>query len=177
MILVKGVKSKIFLKCLLLFKEREKRHEQDYLQERRPADVPARRLPQKQPHIHRVGQGDHWDARERQHQEPAADDWHLLLCKQTFLTSFSPFFFLFRSSGLYFVCLDTCDKSVYQTRIVVKCDLFLCHFPQPALRNSDLERNGLYPFTGLPGSRHSCIYPATWNPSFINDDSRRRDYF
>ncbi|KAG7268824.1 hypothetical protein CRUP_032574, partial [Coryphaenoides rupestris] len=29
----------------------------------------------------------------------------------------------------------------------------------PALRNPDLERNGLYPFTGLPGSRHSCIYP------------------
>ncbi|KAF7668534.1 hypothetical protein LDENG_00003110 [Lucifuga dentata] len=47
----------------------------------------------------------------------------------------------------------------------------------PALRNSDLERNGLYPFTGLPGSRHSCIYPAQWNPSFISDDSRRRDYF
>lgn len=47
----------------------------------------------------------------------------------------------------------------------------------PALRNSDLERNGLYPFPGLPGSRHSCIYPAQWNPSFINDDSRRRDYF
>ncbi|XP_046869760.1 uncharacterized protein LOC124462201 isoform X2 [Hypomesus transpacificus] len=47
----------------------------------------------------------------------------------------------------------------------------------PALRNSDLERNGLYPFSGLPGSRHSCIYPAQWNPSFISDDSRRRDYF
>ncbi|TKS67380.1 Protein HEG Heart of glass [Collichthys lucidus] len=47
----------------------------------------------------------------------------------------------------------------------------------PALRNSDLERNGLYPFPGLPGSRHSCIYPAQWNPSFISDDSRRRDYF
>ncbi|XP_034059973.1 protein HEG isoform X2 [Gymnodraco acuticeps] len=47
----------------------------------------------------------------------------------------------------------------------------------PALRNSDLERNGLYPFTGLPGSRHSCIYPAQWNPSFISEDSRRRDYF
>eukprot|EP00063_Salmo_salar_P045834 XP_014020669.1 PREDICTED: protein HEG-like isoform X1 [Salmo salar] len=47
----------------------------------------------------------------------------------------------------------------------------------PALRNSDLERNGLYPFSGLPSSRHSCIYPAQWNPSFINDDSRRRDYF
>ncbi|CAB1328717.1 unnamed protein product [Coregonus sp. 'balchen'] len=48
---------------------------------------------------------------------------------------------------------------------------------RPALRNSDLERNGLYPFSGLPGSRHSCIYPAQWNPSFISDDSRRRDYF
>nr|XP_024661135.1 protein HEG homolog 1 [Maylandia zebra] len=47
----------------------------------------------------------------------------------------------------------------------------------PALRNSDLDRNGLYPFPGLPGSRHSCIYPAQWNPSFISDDSRRRDYF
>uniref|UniRef100_A0A8C8FZI0 EGF-like domain-containing protein n=1 Tax=Oncorhynchus tshawytscha TaxID=74940 RepID=A0A8C8FZI0_ONCTS len=47
----------------------------------------------------------------------------------------------------------------------------------PALRNSDLEHNGLYPFSGLPGSRHSCIYPAQWNPSFISDDSRRRDYF
>ncbi|KAL7865464.1 hypothetical protein SRHO_G00107110 [Serrasalmus rhombeus] len=47
----------------------------------------------------------------------------------------------------------------------------------PALRNADLERNGLYPFSGLPGSRHSCIYPAQWNPSFISDDSRRRDYF
>ncbi|XP_070694782.1 protein HEG [Pempheris klunzingeri] len=46
-----------------------------------------------------------------------------------------------------------------------------------ALRNSDLERNSLYPFTGLPGSRHSCIYPAQWNPSFVSDDSRRRDYF
>lgn len=47
----------------------------------------------------------------------------------------------------------------------------------PALRNSDLERSGLYPFTGLPGSRHSCIYPSQWNPSFVSDDSRRRDYF
>ncbi|KAI7808618.1 protein HEG [Triplophysa rosa] len=47
----------------------------------------------------------------------------------------------------------------------------------PALRNADLERNGLYPFSGLPGSWHSCIYPASWNPSFISDDSRRRDYF
>lgn len=55
--------------------------------------------------------------------------------------------------------------------------LSLSLFLQPALRNSDLDRNGLYPFTGLPGSRHSCIYPAQWNPSFISDDSRRRDYF
>uniref|UniRef100_H3DG86 Uncharacterized protein n=2 Tax=Tetraodon nigroviridis TaxID=99883 RepID=H3DG86_TETNG len=47
----------------------------------------------------------------------------------------------------------------------------------PVLRNSDLERNGLYQFTAPPGSRHSCIYPAQWNPSFISDDSRRRDYF
>ncbi|KAI1899370.1 hypothetical protein AGOR_G00061080 [Albula goreensis] len=47
----------------------------------------------------------------------------------------------------------------------------------PALRNSELERSGLYPFSGMPGSRHSCIYPAQWNPSFISDDTRRRDYF
>ncbi|KAG7467532.1 hypothetical protein MATL_G00154830 [Megalops atlanticus] len=47
----------------------------------------------------------------------------------------------------------------------------------PALRNPELERSGLYPFSGLPGSRHSCIYPAQWNPSFISDDTRRRDYF
>lgn len=53
---------------------------------------------------------------------------------------------------------------------------FFCP-PQPVLRNSDLERNGLYQFTGPPGSRQSCIYPAQWNPSFISDDSRRRDYF
>ncbi|XP_048834192.1 protein HEG [Brienomyrus brachyistius] len=26
-------------------------------------------------------------------------------------------------------------------------------------------------------SRQSCIYPAQWNPSFISDDTRRRDYF
>ncbi|XP_015266056.1 PREDICTED: protein HEG homolog 1-like [Gekko japonicus] len=46
------------------------------------------------------------------------------------------------------------------------------------LRNPELERNGLYPpYTGLPGSRHSCIYPGQYNPSFISDDSRRRDYF
>ncbi|KAJ8252764.1 hypothetical protein GJAV_G00205300 [Gymnothorax javanicus] len=47
----------------------------------------------------------------------------------------------------------------------------------PALRNLELERSGLYPFSGVPGSRHSCIYPAQWNPSFICDDTRRRDYF
>ncbi|KAL4616642.1 hypothetical protein GN956_G21922 [Arapaima gigas] len=47
----------------------------------------------------------------------------------------------------------------------------------PPLRNVELERHGLYPFSGLPGSRHSCIYPAQWNPSFISDDTRRRDYF
>ncbi|XP_061082876.1 protein HEG [Conger conger] len=47
----------------------------------------------------------------------------------------------------------------------------------PALRNPELDRSGLYPFSGMPGSRHSCIYPAQWNPSFISDDTRRRDYF
>ncbi|XP_070586947.1 protein HEG homolog 1-like isoform X2 [Erythrolamprus reginae] len=46
------------------------------------------------------------------------------------------------------------------------------------LRNPELERNGIYPpYTGLPGSRHSCIYPGQYNPSFISDDTRRRDYF
>ncbi|KPP60416.1 hypothetical protein Z043_121589 [Scleropages formosus] len=47
----------------------------------------------------------------------------------------------------------------------------------PPLRNPEMERHALYPFSGLPGSRHSCIYPAQWNPSFISDDTRRRDYF
>ncbi|XP_015214108.2 protein HEG [Lepisosteus oculatus] len=47
----------------------------------------------------------------------------------------------------------------------------------PALRNHELERNGLYPYSGLPGTRHSCIYPGQYNPSFISDDTRRRDYF
>ncbi|XP_075685127.1 protein HEG homolog 1 [Rhinoderma darwinii] len=47
----------------------------------------------------------------------------------------------------------------------------------PALRNSEIERNGLYPYTGPPGSRHSCIYPGQYNPSFINEENRRRDYF
>ncbi|GAB1300223.1 Protein HEG homolog 1 [Apodemus speciosus] len=46
------------------------------------------------------------------------------------------------------------------------------------IRNPELERNGLYPaYTGLPGSRHSCIFPGQYNPSFISDESRRRDYF
>lgn len=46
------------------------------------------------------------------------------------------------------------------------------------VRNPELERNGLYPaYTGLPGSRHSCIFPGQYNPSFISDESRRRDYF
>ncbi|XP_029461111.1 protein HEG homolog 1 [Rhinatrema bivittatum] len=47
----------------------------------------------------------------------------------------------------------------------------------PALRNLEVDRNGLYPYAGLPGSRHSCIYPGQYNPSFISDESRRRDYF
>ncbi|XP_018587917.2 protein HEG-like isoform X1 [Scleropages formosus] len=47
----------------------------------------------------------------------------------------------------------------------------------PPLRNPEMERHALYPFSGLPGSRHSCIYPVQWNPSFISDDTRRRDYF
>ncbi|KAG8523281.1 Protein HEG-1 [Galemys pyrenaicus] len=47
-----------------------------------------------------------------------------------------------------------------------------------SVRNPELERNGLYPaYTGLPGSRHSCIFPGQYNPSFISDESRRRDYF
>ncbi|XP_018582078.1 protein HEG isoform X2 [Scleropages formosus] len=46
-----------------------------------------------------------------------------------------------------------------------------------ALRNPELERRGLCQLSGLPGSRHSCIYPAQWNPSFVSDDTRRRDYF
>ncbi|XP_036059541.1 protein HEG homolog 1 [Onychomys torridus] len=46
------------------------------------------------------------------------------------------------------------------------------------VRNPELERNGLCPaYTGLPGSRHSCIFPGQYNPSFVSDDSRRRDYF
>uniref|UniRef100_A0A8C9UAW5 Uncharacterized protein n=1 Tax=Scleropages formosus TaxID=113540 RepID=A0A8C9UAW5_SCLFO len=46
-----------------------------------------------------------------------------------------------------------------------------------SLRNPELERRGLCQLSGLPGSRHSCIYPAQWNPSFVSDDTRRRDYF
>ncbi|XP_075789292.1 protein HEG homolog 1 isoform X6 [Pelodiscus sinensis] len=52
------------------------------------------------------------------------------------------------------------------------------YYSPTCLRNSELERNGLYPpYTGLPGSRHSCIYPGQYNPSFISDETRRRDYF
>ncbi|CAM5147041.1 unnamed protein product [Eretmochelys imbricata] len=52
------------------------------------------------------------------------------------------------------------------------------YYSATGLRNAELERNGLYPpYTGLPGSRHSCIYPGQYNPSFISDETRRRDYF
>uniref|UniRef100_A0A8D0HG31 Heart development protein with EGF like domains 1 n=1 Tax=Sphenodon punctatus TaxID=8508 RepID=A0A8D0HG31_SPHPU len=52
------------------------------------------------------------------------------------------------------------------------------YYPPANLRNPELERNGLYPpYTGLPGSRHSCIYPGQYNPSFTSDEARRRDYF
>ncbi|XP_028941265.1 protein HEG homolog 1 [Antrostomus carolinensis] len=52
------------------------------------------------------------------------------------------------------------------------------YYSPTGLRNPELERNGLYPpYTGLPGSRHSCIYPGQYNPSFISDETRRRDYF
>uniref|UniRef100_A0A452IG28 EGF-like domain-containing protein n=1 Tax=Gopherus agassizii TaxID=38772 RepID=A0A452IG28_9SAUR len=52
------------------------------------------------------------------------------------------------------------------------------YYSPTGLRNSELERNGLYPpYTGLPGSRHSCIYPGQYNLSFISDETRRRDYF
>lgn len=78
--------------------------------------------------------------------------------------------------ALKIILLPT-EVSVKYDSYISPLSLCLCSFPQPALRNSDLDRNGLYPFTGLPGSRHSCIYPAQWNPSFISDDSRRRDYF
>ncbi|XP_070226541.1 protein HEG homolog 1 isoform X2 [Bos mutus] len=52
------------------------------------------------------------------------------------------------------------------------------YYSPSSVRNPELERNGLYPaYTGLPGSRHSCIFPGQYNPSFISDESRRRDYF
>ncbi|KAM9582983.1 protein HEG homolog 1 [Trichechus inunguis] len=52
------------------------------------------------------------------------------------------------------------------------------YYSPTGVRNPELERNGLYPaYTGLPGSRHSCIFPGQYNPSFISDESRRRDYF
>ncbi|XP_067405707.1 protein HEG homolog 1 [Emydura macquarii macquarii] len=52
------------------------------------------------------------------------------------------------------------------------------YYSPTGIRNAELERNGLYPpYTGLPGSRHSCIYPGQYNLSFISDETRRRDYF
>ncbi|XP_072435673.1 protein HEG isoform X2 [Chiloscyllium punctatum] len=45
------------------------------------------------------------------------------------------------------------------------------------LRGSEVERNGLHPYSGLPGSRYSCIYTGQYNPSFSSEESRRRDYF
>lgn len=68
----------------------------------------------------------------------------------------------------------------YKNKTLLKCYLYIYFFLiQPTgLRNPELERNGLYPpYTGLPGSRHSCIYPGQYNPSFISDETRRRDYF
>ncbi|XP_041118181.1 protein HEG [Polyodon spathula] len=48
----------------------------------------------------------------------------------------------------------------------------------PGPRTHELDRNGLLPYTGLPGSRHSAIiYPGQYNPSFTGDEARRRDYF
>ncbi|XP_032879566.1 protein HEG homolog 1 isoform X2 [Amblyraja radiata] len=47
----------------------------------------------------------------------------------------------------------------------------------PGLRCSDVDRNGLHPYSGVPGSRYSCIYTGQYNPSFSSDESRRRDYF
>ncbi|RXM30746.1 Protein HEG [Acipenser ruthenus] len=48
----------------------------------------------------------------------------------------------------------------------------------PGPRTHEVDRNGLLPYTGLPGSRHSAIiYPGQYNPSFTGDEARRRDYF
>ncbi|KAK1165817.1 protein HEG [Acipenser oxyrinchus oxyrinchus] len=48
----------------------------------------------------------------------------------------------------------------------------------PGPRTHEVDRNGLLPYTGLPGSRHSAIiYPGQYNPSFSGDEARRRDYF
>ncbi|XP_072118184.1 protein HEG [Mobula birostris] len=44
-------------------------------------------------------------------------------------------------------------------------------------RGSEVDRNGLHPYSGLPGSRYSCIYTGQYNPSFSSEESRRRDYF
>ncbi|XP_078084319.1 protein HEG [Mustelus asterias] len=45
------------------------------------------------------------------------------------------------------------------------------------LRVSEVDRNGLHPYSGLPGSRYSCIYTGQYNPSFSSEETRRRDYF
>uniref|UniRef100_UPI00398E7CBB LOW QUALITY PROTEIN: protein HEG n=1 Tax=Pristiophorus japonicus TaxID=55135 RepID=UPI00398E7CBB len=45
------------------------------------------------------------------------------------------------------------------------------------LRGSEMERTGLHPYSGLPGSRYSCIYTGQYNPSFSSEEARRRDYF
>ncbi|XP_048455282.1 protein HEG isoform X2 [Rhincodon typus] len=45
------------------------------------------------------------------------------------------------------------------------------------LRGSEVDRNGLHPYSGLPGSRYSCIYTGQYNPSFSSEETRRRDYF
>ncbi|XP_048391284.2 protein HEG isoform X2 [Stegostoma tigrinum] len=45
------------------------------------------------------------------------------------------------------------------------------------LRGSEVDRNGMHPYSGLPGSRYSCIYTGQYNPSFSSEETRRRDYF
>ncbi|KAJ3580966.1 hypothetical protein NHX12_017233 [Muraenolepis orangiensis] len=97
----------------------------------------------------------------------------LCLCVIT-LSSFATAHYLSK----HMKSLAASDGSLFNPRLRSQIRVTITGILQgPALRNSDLERNGLYPFTGLPGSRHSCIYPSQWNPSFISDDSRRRDYF
>lgn len=60
-----------------------------------------------------MGEGDHRDAGERQHQEPSADDWHLLLCK-----SWSGFHFLPHHSTRAFCS----GNNFLTTKVLVKCD-------------------------------------------------------